>query len=195
VRPPPLHHLARPGALRLLTLGLGAGAGSVSFPFSTIYTATGKGRIDGVFELDAPPHAIGYTRAKEDTRGSLQVCVALDPPLAQPSEREQETKGRLPGQAALDARVHAWIGECSRPAHCKHRTFEALGRSLHRDWVLATRFVAPQAPPQAVYAAGEPVEVQMAQLARFVSLVPFLEDWNLEEGGDEVPNPPPSLPY
>lgn len=193
--PPPLHHLARPGALRLLTLGLGAGAGSVSFPFSTIYTATGKGRIDGVFELDAPPHAIGYTRAKEDTRGSLQVCVALDPPLAQPSEREQETKGRLPGQAALDARVHAWIGECSRPAHCKHRTFEALGRSLHRDWVLATRFVAPQAPPQAVYAAGEPVEVQMAQLARFVSLVPFLEDWNLEEGGDEVPNPPPSLPY
>jgi len=39
------------------------------------------------------------------------------------------------------------------------------------------------------------VEVQMAQLARFVSLVPFLEDWNLEEGGDEVPNPPPSLPY
>ncbi len=37
--------------------------GSVQFPFTTLYTAAGKGRIDGVFAIDAPPHIIGYSHA------------------------------------------------------------------------------------------------------------------------------------
>jgi len=161
--------------------------GSITFPFSTIYTATANGRIDGVFELDAPPHVIGYShQGAADSRGSLQVCVALDPPLAQPSERDAETKGRLPGEAGLDERIHSWIAECSRPAHCHHRTYEALGRSLHRDWVLATRYITPQAAPQGAYTPGEKLEVLMDQLARYVALVPFMEDWNMQEGGQEV---------
>ncbi|KAJ1479401.1 hypothetical protein T484DRAFT_1814379, partial [Baffinella frigidus] len=80
------------------------GRRSITFPFSTIYTATANGRIDGVFELDAPPHVIGYShQGAADSRGSLQVCVALDPSLAQPpapasvlaqpSERDAKTKG------------------------------------------------------------------------------------------------------
>ena len=37
--------------------------GSVQFPFTTLYTAAAKGRIDGVFAIDAPPHIIGYSHA------------------------------------------------------------------------------------------------------------------------------------
>jgi len=175
--------------------------GSVQFPFTTLYSSAAKGRIDGVFALDAPPHMIGYTNLAPERKGkdiaaslprrpSLQVCVSLDPPLAQPGSGDDGLDGnRLPGQAALDSLVRTWIADCSRPLHCRSRTYEALGRSLHRDWVLACRFMTPQPPPQPAYNSSLPLEKQMLQLARFVGLIPFLDDFQLEGGGDEDVDP------
>ncbi len=69
------------------------------------------------------------------------------------------------------------------------REYEPLGRSLHRDWVLATRFVKAEAPPQPAYNTSLPVETQMLQLARFVGLIPFLDDFHLDGGNDEDVDP------
>ena len=121
--------------------------GSVSFPFTTLYTSSGQGRIDGVFALDAPPHILGYTAAEADDkkkggkgkeapgfpmRPSLQVCVSLDPPLKQPagSDDAEADSVKLPGQPALDLLVRRWVEECSAPMHCRGRQFQALGRFL-----------------------------------------------------------------
>ena len=171
--------------------------GSVSFPFTTLYTSSGKGRIDGVFAIDAPPHILGYTmkppqeKKKKDgkdssapglpKRPSLQVCVSLDPPLKQPGAADDGLDTvRLPGQPALDLLIKRWMEDCSAPMHCRTRQYEALGRSLHRDWVLSTRFVTPQAPPVAAYNPSLPMDKQMLQLARYsfsFSVICTCESW------------------
>ncbi|EKX45015.1 hypothetical protein GUITHDRAFT_163401 [Guillardia theta CCMP2712] len=183
--------------------------GSISFPFNTLYIASAKGRVDGTFELDAPPHIIGYTRAerrnlkagrlegeeaagesqgqnkeKENRKSSLQVCIALDPPLSIPGSLDREVEGRLPSQPKLDQRVKNWILECK--GYNRDRNFEALWRSLQRDWVLGTRFLCIQEPPPDLVKKSLGVHEQMLQLLRFVSLIPFLEDFHLEDHGDDI---------
>eukprot|EP00960_Hanusia_phi_P059627 764236-Hanusia_phi.AAC.4 len=182
--------------------------GSISFPFNTLYIASAKGRVDGTFELDAPPHIIGYTRTerrnlkagrlegeeaeaesarqkeKENRKSSLQVCIALDPPLTIPGSLDQEVEGRLLSQPKLDLRVKNWILECK--GYNRERKFEALWRSLQRDWVLGTRFLCVQEPPPDLVKKSLGMHEQMLQLLRFVSLIPFLEDFHLEDHGDDI---------
>mmetsp|Transcript_960 Transcript_960/g.2143 ORF Transcript_960/g.2143 Transcript_960/m.2143 type:complete len:1691 (+) Transcript_960:303-5375(+) len=171
--------------------------GSIQFPFHTLYTT---GRIDGTFELDCPPHHIGYTRDSKGGGGggkknrrptTIQLCIALDPPLPQPSAVTDLTdlSTKLHGQQQLVRRLTEWMAECSRPSHCRNRKFEPIGRTLIKDYVLACRFLTPQAPPPDAYnqSEGFSKEKQMLQLCRFVSLIPFLEDFHLEDtGGDDI---------
>ena len=44
-------------------------------------------------------------------------------------------------------------------------------------------------PPQPAYNTSLPVETQMLQLARFVGLIPFLDDFQLDGGNDEDVDP------
>ena len=46
-----------------------------------------------------------------------------------------------------------------------------------------------EAPPQPAYNTSLPVETQMLQLARFVGLIPFLDDFQLDGGNDEDVDP------
>ena len=46
-----------------------------------------------------------------------------------------------------------------------------------------------EAPPQPAYNTSLPVETQMLQLARFVGLIPFLDDFHLDGGNDEDVDP------
>ncbi len=46
-----------------------------------------------------------------------------------------------------------------------------------------------EAPPQPAYNTALPVETQMLQLARFVGLIPFLDDFHLDGGNDEDVDP------
>ena len=173
----------------------------MEFPFTTLYSA--KSRIDGVFKINAPPHVIGYSSAPQEKKGrdgtalpklpSLQVCVSLDPPLVQPGDGSGDEARRLDGQGPLEPLINDWIRYCSKPIHCRGRSYDALGRSLHRDWVLATRFVTPEDPPAKAYDTQLPLEKQMAQLARFVGLIPFLDDFQLDGGADGADVDPDSL--
>lgn len=182
--------------------------GNVKIPFTTILN-NAYCRIDGQFELDSTAHALGYTShaqpsinpkggrkaAGQDAvsgarpPSSIQLCIALDPPLQQPGIGAVETAGRLE-DAALDQCVSTWIKECKAPDHCRSRAYDAVARCLKRDWVLITRYVDPCPPPRDAYSSSLTVEVQMLQLCRFVSLIPFLEDWNLDSEGadDEIPS-------
>ena len=191
--------------------------GSVKIPFTTILN-NAYCRIDGQFELDSTVCMIGYTsqiqsapnaRATRRDFGnsasgssssgrapaSIQLCIALDPPLQQPGVGAVDNSGRLE-DSMLDLRVCSWIKECKSPAHCRNRAYDALARCLKRDWVLITRYVEPCHPPRDAYDASATIEVQMLQLCRFVSLIPFLEDWTLDdvkvddgvEADDEIPS-------
>lgn len=58
---------------------------------------------------------------------------------------------------------------------------------MNRDYILATRFVTKEAPPELDDAEVATDERKMTQLCRYVSLIPFLEDFHLEDaGGDEI---------
>jgi hypothetical protein len=182
--------------------------GNVRIPFTTILNNPCC-RIDGQFELDSTTHAIGYQQvqpsnsaaggrkpaARDPTIGgmrapsSIQLCIALDPPLQQLGVGAVETSGRLE-DTVLDQCVSDWIKDCKKPIHCRNRPYDAVARCLKRDWVLITRYVDPCPPPRDAYHSSSPVEVQMMQLCRFVSLIPFLEDWNLDSEGadDEIPS-------
>ena len=51
------------------------------------------------------------------------------------------------------------------------------------------RFVTPEEPPPNAYNPALSLEKQMLQLARFVGLIPFLDDFQLEGGTDEDVDP------
>lgn len=166
--------------------------GSIQFPFNTLYST---GRIDGTFELDCPPHHIGYTKndgkpKREERPATIQLCIALDPPLPQPGAANElsDLHGKLQGQQQLVKRLQQWMYECSSHSSSRTRKYDAcLGRNLVKDYVLATRFVTPQAPPPDAYNQEMSIEKQQLQLCRFVGLIPFLEDFHLEDtGGDDV---------
>mmetsp|Transcript_58527 Transcript_58527/g.154417 ORF Transcript_58527/g.154417 Transcript_58527/m.154417 type:complete len:799 (-) Transcript_58527:904-3300(-) len=173
--------------------------GCVKIPFFTILTYS-LDRLDGHFELEYDARPIGYVAhhpRKHDHKaaaapirsplGALQFCVSLDPPLQPPPSSQGPVKERL-DDAVLDARVLAWIKECKAPMHCSHRVYDALARCMKRDWVLATRYVSPCIPPPDAFDPNANIDVQMHQLCRFVSLIPFFEDRELEESKEgEVP--------
>jgi coiled-coil and C2 domain-containing protein 2A len=185
--------------------------GNIKIPFTTILNSP-LCRIDGIFELDSAALSIGYTShtsgntAKPGKRGvsakiqetvassipkssSILVCIALDPPLQQPGVGTVEIAGRL-DDPLLDQCVCTWISSCKAHVHCRSRTYDALARCLKRDWVLITRYIQPCTPPHDAYNTDLSIEVQMLQLCRFVSLIPFLEDWNIDDEGtdDEIPS-------
>jgi hypothetical protein len=141
--------------------------GSLSVPFSTIYSSE---RIDGVFELQGPGHVIGYAQGQGTPM--LQLLVTLDPPLVQP-QVEDAPVPVLPESLLKRARAWSAFVKNLLPEDSPAPPFACM--TLDGAWALYPQFVGPQQPPPEVTTPQE--------AARYVSLIPFVEDWPSSNDG------------
>lgn len=125
-------------------------------------------------------------QAKDEAADATYVYLmaTLDPVLA----TAKEEKGTLPGSGE-DPKVvryaKQWVEQVKRKATRKAKVnTQVFGVGIDGDAIFAPRFIAPQIPP----GGQDGTELQnVAALVRFVSLVPFLDDWQaFVEGGDDV---------
>jgi coiled-coil and C2 domain-containing protein 2A len=135
--------------------------GSLSVPFSTIYSSE---RIEGVFELQGPGHIIGYSKSNDTPM--LQLLITLDPPLLQP-QVEDAPIPVLP--EALLRRARTWSSSVQQLLPPGSRAPPYACMTLDGAWALLPQFIGAQQPPPEVTTPDE--------AARFVSLIPFVDDW------------------
>jgi coiled-coil and C2 domain-containing protein 2A len=177
--------------------------GSCSVPFSTIYM---QSIINGTFRLETPPAILGYMRQKAsrgaagdddyssggarrsavgesskklmqeaETATNVQLMLTLNPPLSfTPEDEETPVPSRGGKQEALFfSNAEAWLGKLRAGGrHMKDRVLQVMAPTLDGDFVFIPRFLCQQMPPPSV-AEQNSVE----SIVRFVSMIPFLEDW------------------
>eukprot|EP01029_Cantina_marsupialis_P017745 TRINITY_DN39_c0_g3_i3.p1 TRINITY_DN39_c0_g3~~TRINITY_DN39_c0_g3_i3.p1 ORF type:complete len:592 (+),score=185.44 TRINITY_DN39_c0_g3_i3:482-2257(+) len=176
--------------------------GSLAVPFSTIYM---NGRIEGLFKVNTPPIPLGYSTEKKrpssHSNGNasndsyVHLLLTIDPPMRMPEEQE------LPKQSAeplsLYKHIKRWYKRNIRSRSGNLRILQPLGATFAGEYHLITRFIKPLCPPPGLPIQSktpptsflleddhyEPVMTRPEMLARFVSLIPFIEDWNAF-GGD-----------
>lgn len=143
--------------------------GSLTVPWATIFRRT---RIDGSFVLEIPGHFIGY-RGAEGGPTMLSLYITLDPPLQTPEvvEPPPPSLGK-----EISSFVSDWHAEIAAAKPPPSRSYSAAGLTLDGHWALISRFVSPQSVP--------PGLTTPEQLARFVRLVPFIDDWSGESNED-----------
>ena len=141
--------------------------GTLSVPFSTVYSSE---RIEGVFELQGPGHLIGYEKGQGQPM--LQLLITLDPPLLQP-QVEDAPVPILP--EALLKRARDWCAAVQKLLPSGSPTPPFACMTLDGTWALLPQFIGPQQPPAEVTTPEE--------AARYVSLVPFADDWPSSNDG------------
>ena len=166
--------------------------GKVSIPFATIYE---NGRVEGMFRLDTPPVNLGYvTRDRgvpgnsgDGLKGHLKnraanstwcyLMVTLDPALATPADVDMASSVPTQGEPTkLLRHAEQWVkGIKKKNERTANANLQVIGTNIDGAAVFIPRFLHPQAPPDDYM--GQPLDTP-EKLARFVSLVPFLDDWN-----------------
>ena len=179
--------------------------GDVEIPFTTLYCNGGtEGWLRGMFKLRTPfvhftgddngiwnkgiSHAIDPNNnetklsAELAARGSthLHVAIFLRPLLVAPSVLPSFVSS-IEDSALIRYGVH-WVQQlrlyleniCNvmkRPVNDRipKRIIEVFGNNMHGDAILICRYLHPQRPPVGVDT--------YLKAARFVSLIPFLDDW------------------
>ncbi|KAJ1460495.1 hypothetical protein M885DRAFT_612538 [Pelagophyceae sp. CCMP2097] len=179
--------------------------GEVSVPFTTLYCNGGtEGFVEGVFRLRTPPVQTGvdfdveggendevFTLnsaaadaprlfARSQAVAYLHVAIFLRPPLAAPTQAPVyqsafEDESLLRYGTLWTAQLRLWLETTedrvkhSVDSRIAKRAIEVFGMDMRGDAVLTCRYLRPQKPPPGVDTP--------AKAARFVSLIPFLDDW------------------
>ncbi|CAF1037854.1 unnamed protein product [Rotaria sordida] len=163
--------------------------GSIKIPFSNIYV---NGRLEGTYRLNIPNPLLGYSRdkfsgTKLDTTqrilptSVLRMFATMDPLLAPPESIQQS----FDSTESLELLNHArfWVEELNKKF--PNRDYKATVSDINGRAVFIPRFLHPLPLPPfgltaadttTAAAAGGGGDNQMQQLARFVSLIPFLAD-------------------
>jgi len=148
--------------------------GSLSIPFSTIYQ---NGVVEGAFVLDVPVLNLGYqteaptipaeTSSLSPAHTMLSLFITLDPPLVTQPPVIDELDSKE--DKALLFYGNQWIETIKKMKQCAQRDVQFTCANLDGQAVLVCRYVRPQAPPLEL---DTPLKA-----ARFVSLIPFEDDW------------------
>ncbi|OQR92726.1 coiled-coil and C2 domain-containing protein 2A [Achlya hypogyna] len=160
--------------------------GRVRVPFGTLLQ---NGEVAAPLQVELPHVHLGYarrgTRAKlptdadessrrDDSATYLTVMVKLDPPLAAPAA--ESSLVAVPNEPpALMQHAEKWTAATSGLT-LQHIFMPAVSG----EPTFVTRFLRPQAPPTSLVGRSP------RSLARFVSLIPFLEEWHGSAGAPDV---------
>ncbi|RLN79816.1 hypothetical protein BBJ28_00012826 [Nothophytophthora sp. Chile5] len=141
--------------------------------------------------------ASGVDDAEEDSEGLnvarsareatfLKLTLQLDPvlPVLAPTADEENSSVGTSGLSStqdklLIAHAQRWAAAARRasPAEAaRHRNYSAFVRNLSHGATFLPRFLRSQAPPTELSSAS------LRALVRFVSLIPFLDDWLAFDG-------------
>lgn len=100
--------------------------------------------------------------------------ITLDPPLADQHEATDESGGYTSEPKAILQRANTF----AKMVNSEYGHASVIVPTLSGERVLVSRFVCPQRTPHEV--------TTILEAARFVSLVPFMEDWQLFVGNDDM---------
>jgi len=173
--------------------------GSLTIPFSTVYLS---GKVDGIFRLERPLTNLGYDsggtgavladaggqigagssapfNALSKSSTYLRLLATLDPPLATP---ERASASNIP-YSNLEREIAGTIEKWKKRVkgfgkYMQNRNLQVMVDNVHGQSVFICRYLtssstcmSQQPPPQL-----EPQSV--SHIVRFVSLIPFLDDWH-----------------
>ena len=171
--------------------------GSFSIPFTTIYL---QQRVHGHFRVNTPLINLGYQTVQNEGTGrdtsalgtvkdraanatTLHLMATLETPLVLPHDDVPEIRGGEDNATQKQARL--FISRMKGKKMFKDREVMVLAPTLEGDMLLITKFLCPQAPP--IGLTGQRMNT-VSQVVRFVSLIPFLEDFQINQGQAEAWN-------
>jgi coiled-coil and C2 domain-containing protein 2A len=146
--------------------------GQFSVPFTTIYM---NGRVEGLFTVEVPIMHLGYEKPQPSRPTQLWVYLTLDPVLVTPPPDNDAEKWRH--RSAFFEHCVQWEESVRALPHCRTRNLASLVNDINGQPRLVCRYVAPQAPPDGM---------TLNMYPRFVSMVPFEEDWQQTGGAQDV---------
>ena len=144
-------------------------------PFSTLYR---NGAVQGLFQLTLPPVLLGYAKDDASTSAGLvpasaiKVSVSIEPML--PPPREEPPRLR-PG--ARDYRMQHFAAKWIKRTRRGSRQLSVFVPTADGHQALITKFIRAQEPPPEL-------ERSPTAIARYVALIPFLEDALLDSSLD-----------
>jgi hypothetical protein len=159
--------------------------GSFSIPFQTIYI---NQKVEGFFEVQTPPFNLAYEKeftskgAPNEKRSSLisdgagtyiNVMATLDPVLVTPDQDEMPMRGEPPKYMKAAAKFEKAALENY------DRKVSIMVPNASGEARLVTRYIWPQIPPKNSY---DKTMTSIDEVVRFVSLIPFLNDWSVNPG-------------
>uniref|UniRef100_A0A7S3GGL9 C2 domain-containing protein n=1 Tax=Palpitomonas bilix TaxID=652834 RepID=A0A7S3GGL9_9EUKA len=148
--------------------------GTVTIPFATIYRTD---IVEGLVPLAVPPLLLGYKADNPSDTAYLRVYATLKPPLPQPSIEDSSVKHKV-GEVKVDKQIIAWQKAVRAHPNFKKRDSSILVPDINGDPVFICRYVRPQNPPDSFDTER--------MLLRFVSLIPFINDWMTFEGKEDI---------
>ncbi|KAK9808578.1 hypothetical protein WJX72_000007 [[Myrmecia] bisecta] len=142
--------------------------GSVQLPVSAIYQL---GTLEGALQLEVPPVVLGYRSSDQGVVPAISVYVTMQPPL-QVSNRPADDAA-MGEHEDLTRHANRWAEQIALLPQCAKRAIRSVAMDAEGTAALLTRYITPTQPPPG-YSGGDPVA--LARLARFVALIPFLDD-------------------
>ena len=146
--------------------------GGFSLPFATLYR---NGKVEGAFPLVMPSILLGYKKDEQSKssglvpNSALSLFITVEPALPPVKDTERERSSTR--NAKMQEFSKGWLKSVrmSLLREQRARHLLAFAPTADGERMLLCSFVRPQPPPSALGS-------KMSEIARFVSLIPSLDD-------------------
>ena len=154
--------------------------GSFAIPFTTVYM---NKQISGLVPISKPIFSMGYNSQIEDeTESRLRLMITTEPALELPVE--DEIPPMFGEEAKLIRQSQAYLSRLKKNSKTRNRNVKVLAKNIDQESILIMRYLTPQKPPLSMDGGGTIKTIEEA--LRYVSLIPFIDDWQAFEGQTEV---------